>query len=64
MRETRPVKAVILLFLAFFFLLGKVHGCQGRCLFVMPKGPNWQEIKAVIERPSKWTLAADGSLFR
>lgn len=31
---------------------------EGRCLFVMPKGPNWQEIQVVIERPSKWTLAA------
>ncbi len=37
---------------------------EGRCLFVMPKGPNWQEIQAVIERPSKWALAGDQSLFR
>ena len=36
---------------------------ENRCLFVMPKGPNWEDIRAAIERPSKWALAADDSLF-
>ncbi len=36
---------------------------ENRCLFVMPKGPNWEDIRAAIELPSRWPLAADDSLF-
>lgn len=36
---------------------------QGRCLFVMPQGPNLETIRAVIKQPSKWALAAKNTLF-
>ncbi len=36
---------------------------EDRCVFVMPKGPTWEDIRAAIERPSNWALAADDSLF-